>query len=197
VSGINPYLPQTVRPWENIFSLKVRRILAVAGLTLATAAGAWLVVPIPGNPVPITLQTFFVLAGAGLLGSRLSLSSQSAYLLLGGLGLPWLAGTAFGAPTMLGATGGYLLGFVLASGLIGRMLKSGISALNLFPALILGEMVILACGALWLALFLHCSLVHAFQLGMLPILPGDAVKILAAAACIRWLGPRVQKALAR
>lgn len=196
MSSLSTVLTQTIQSLENIFSLKIRRVLAVSLLTLATAAGAWLVLPIPGTPVPITLQTFFVLAGAGLLGSRLSLSAQSSYLLLGGLGLPWLAGTAFGAPTMLGATGGYLLGFVLASALIGGLLKTGTSAMRLFSSLILGETVILACGALWLALVLHLSLLHAVQLGVLPFLPGDAAKILAAAACIRWLKPFAQKALA-
>jgi biotin transport system substrate-specific component len=188
-------LTQTLHSLESAFTVNIRRTLAVTVLTLATAAGAWLVIPIPGTPVPITLQTFFVLAGAGLLGSRLSLSAQSSYLLLGGLGLPWLAGTAFGAPSLLGVTGGYLLGFVLASALIGRMLKSGSSTLRLFPALVLGELVILACGALWLSLGLHVSFLHAVQLGVLPFLPGDAAKLLAAAACIRWLRPLTQKAL--
>jgi biotin transport system substrate-specific component len=195
VSSPNPRISQTALPLSQAWSLTTRQVVSAALLTLATAAGAWLVVPLPGNPVPITLQTFFVLAGAGLLGNRLSLSAQSAYLLLGGLGLPWLAGTAFGGPTMLGATGGYLVGFVLASGLIGRVLKAGSSPLRLFPALILGEAVILACGALWLALFLHLPLLRAMQLGVLPFLPGDAAKLLAAAACIRWLRPWAQKAL--
>jgi len=195
VSSFSQVLNQTVHSLENSISLKTRRFLSVTLLTLATAAGAWLVIPIPGNPVPITLQTFFVLAGAGLLGSRLSLSAQSSYLLLGGLGLPWLAGTAFGAPTLLGATGGYLLGFVLASALIGFMLKTSTSTLRLFSALILGELVILASGALWLSFGLHCSFLHAVQLGVLPFLPGDAAKLLAAAACIRALRPLTQKVL--
>jgi biotin transport system substrate-specific component len=96
---------------------------------------------------------------------------------------------------MLGATGGYLVGFVLASGLIGRILKEGASPTRLFSALLAGEAVILASGALWLALFLHVSLLHAVQLGVLPFLPGDAAKLLAAAACIRWLKSPAQKAL--
>ncbi|NTV51558.1 MAG: biotin transporter BioY [Candidatus Firestonebacteria bacterium] len=193
--SLNAFINHSAHALENFASLTTRRILAVSLLTLGTAVGAWLVVPLPGTPVPITLQTFFVLAGAGLLGGRLSLSAQSAYLLLGGVGLPWLAGTAFGGPVLLGATGGYLLGFVLASGLIGRLLQNSSSTLRVFSALILGEAVILTSGALWLSLVMHVSLPQAMALGVLPFLPGDVAKILAAAAAIRWLRPVAQKAL--
>jgi biotin transport system substrate-specific component len=177
------------------FSPGARGFMTASALTLATAVGAWLVVPIPGTPVPLTLQTFFVMTGAGLLGTRLSLGAQSAYLLLGGLGLPWLAGHTLGAPMLLGATGGYLVGFVLASVVIGQLLARSASLGRTLLALLAGEVILFACGATWLGLFLHVSPAQAWTLGVLHFLPGDAVKWLAAAGCIRWFQPSIRKFL--
>jgi len=179
-------------------ALGLRRFLAASALTLATAVGAWIAVPVPGSPVPITLQTFVVLAGAGLLGGRLSLQAQLAYVILGGVGLPWFAGGTWGAPMLFGATGGYLIGFLLATWLIGRLLsgprlRSGVQILG---ALVLGELVLFACGVAWLGAYLHVSWAKACVLGALPFLPGDLVKVAAAAALIRSAGGRVRRFLA-
>jgi biotin transport system substrate-specific component len=177
-------------------SLTARRLLAGAGLTLATAVGAWLVVPVPGSPVPITLQTFVVLAGAGLLGGRLSTSSQLAYLVLGGIGLPWFAAGAWGAPVFFGATGGYLVGFVLASWAVGRMLSASRPGTGrVLAALALGEVLILACGVTWLAAALKVSWLQACALGALPFLPGDLAKLGAAAALVRAGRARAERSL--
>lgn len=177
-------------------SLAVRRVLAVAGLILATALSAWISVPVPGTPVPITLQTFVVLAGAGLLGGRLSTLAQTAYLVLGGIGLPWFAAGAWGAPVFFGATGGYLVGFVLASWVVGRALSPGHpGAGRVLAALALGEVLILACGVSWLAQALKVSWLQACVLGALPYLPGDLAKLAAAATLVRAARTRVQRSL--
>ncbi len=180
---------------EIVASLRLRQAIALSALVLLTALGAWVVVFLPGNPVPFTLQTFFVLAGAGLLGSRLSSAAQGSYLLLGGVGLPLYAGGTFGAPALLGATGGYLVGFVLASWFIGRQLASPGRRSWPFLLLILalGDLLILACGTLWLGASLHLAPARALALGTLPFLPGDIVKLVAAAALIQTAGPRLRK----
>ena len=174
-------------------SVGMHQTIAVAALCLCTALGAYVSVRLPGFPVPFTLQTFFVLAGSGLLGKRLSVTGQSIYVLLGGIGLPWFAGSAIGAPILFGPTGGYLLGFILASALIGG--RSPIGWMPLGINLILGELIILACGTLGLAFSLHLTINQALAWGALPFIPGDALKLLAAAACIRSCQPRAQKLL--
>jgi len=178
-------------------SVRTRRWLAFAALTLCTAAGAFLVIPIPGSPVPLTLQTFFVLAGAGLLGGRLSASAQTAYLVLGGIGLPLYAGSIIAGPVFFGVTGGYLVGFVLASWLIGRLLRNTSRWMHILPALVLGELVILTCGVIWLAAVTHLPLTKAALLGALPFLPGDIAKLAAAATVIRAAGERTRRFTAR
>jgi len=178
-------------------SLAVRRALAIAGLTLATAVSAWIAVPVPGSPVPITLQTFVVLAGAGLLGARLSVRAQLGYLVLGGIGLPWFAAGAWGAPVFFGATGGYLVGFVLASWAVGRVLSAAArpGTVRVFAALALGEVLILACGVTWLAAALKLSWAQACVLGALPFLPGDLAKLAAAAVLVRAGRARAERSL--
>jgi biotin transport system substrate-specific component len=176
----------------------IRRATAVLVLTVATAFVAWLAIPVPGSPVPITLQTFCVLAGAALLGGRWSTWAQAAYLVLGGIGLPWFAGSAWGAPVFFGATGGYLVGFVLASWLVGRLLASTtrFQVWRVLLALCAGEAVILACGVTWLAVALHVSWPAALAMGALPFLPGDAVKLAAAAALVKAAGARTRRFVA-
>lgn len=173
----------------------LRRFLAAAVLLLATVAGASWRVPLPGSPVPLTLQTFFVLAGAALLGWRDSSRAQAVYLVCGSCGLPFFAG----GPIFWSATGGYLVGFILASALIGWLLPS--HALHrtgrILLALVLGEAVILAAGVLWLAGALHLALPYAWKAGALVFLPGDALKIAAAAAVVRILGAPCRRVIAR
>lgn len=177
-------------------SARVRRFTAAAALVLCTAVSAWIVIPIPGSPVPVTLQTFVVLAGAALLGGRVGASAQAAYLILGGVGLPFLT-SGLGGPMMFGATGGYLIGFVLASWLIGAALRNlPASGPRLLGALVLGEAAILACGVVWLSAFLRVSLNQALLLGALPFLPGDALKLAAAAALARTIGARSRRFVA-
>jgi len=174
-------------------SARARRFAAAATLMLATTVSAWIVIPVPGSPVPLTLQTFVVLAGAALLGGRVSASAQATYLLLGGVGLP-LFTSALGGPMMFGATGGYLIGFVLASWLIGALLRNqSATGLRLIGALVLGNLVILGCGSIWLASFLHVSWAKALAMGALPFLLGDTVKLATAAALVRVAGTRTRR----
>ena len=95
--------------------------LGVVFFVLATAFGAYVRIPLPGNPVPITLQTMFVLLAGAVLGKRLGPLSQAGYILLGVLGIPVFQNFSFGMPYIFGPTGGYLAGFVLAAYFLGRL----------------------------------------------------------------------------
>ncbi|HYK96710.1 MAG TPA: biotin transporter BioY [Candidatus Dormibacteraeota bacterium] len=140
---------------------------------------------VPGNPVPFTGQTFGVLLSAGALGFRRGLASSVLYLALGAVGLPVFAENRHGVDIILGVTGGYLVGFVVASALVGRLAELGWdrSILGAVGAMFLGSLVIYAVGVPWLAVAAFGGdLAMAFDKGMRTFLLWDAVKLLLAAA---------------
>lgn len=145
-----------------------------------TAAGAEIRIPI--QPVPITLQTLFVLLSGAIIGSRFGSLSQSIYVLLGMLGVPFLAGAAGGLAVLMGPTGGYLAGFVVAAFVVGRLIsvRDGFAwHLSVFS---IGALVILTIGVLHLSLFYTHNLSLAIKLGFVPFLIGDSLKVFAAAS---------------
>jgi biotin transport system substrate-specific component len=133
--------------------------------------------------VPITLQTFFVLLAGALLGKRLGSLSQSGYLLVGIFGLPVFTGGLYGLARLFGPTGGYLIGFVLAAFVIGRLLGPDNEApfLKIVGAMLVGLTVLFLTGTVWLAVVMRLPLQQAVALGILPFVVGDAIKLLAAA----------------
>lgn len=141
-------------------------------------------IAIPGNPVPFTLQTFGILVVGGALGLRRGTLSALLYVLLGAIGLPFFAQGTGGPSIILGATGGYLLGFVAAGALVGRLAELGWDRRlgGAIGATLLGTAVIYAIGVPWLAVVTGVSLGQAVTLGLVPFLVGDLVKLLAAAA---------------
>lgn len=163
-----------------------KRLTAVIGVLffiLATALGAYVRIPVPGSPVPITLQTFFVLLSGAILGARLGLISQVGYLLLGVLGVPVFQGAAFGIAGLLGPTGGYIIGFAFAAVLVGASMRHerpGI--LRIVTAFSLGSLAIYAFGAAWLIYVYKMPPAGAISLGILPFVPGDIVKVCTATA---------------
>jgi biotin transport system substrate-specific component len=139
----------------------------------------------PGNPVPFTLQTFGVLLASGALGFRRGLAATLLYLALGAVGLPVFAEGKHGLSILLGVTGGYLIGFVLAAGIVGRLAELGWDR-NIFGAIgsmALGSLLIYAVGVPWLALTAFGGdFGAAFDKGMRTFLLWDGVKLALAAA---------------
>lgn len=150
----------------------------------ATVLGAFVVIPLPFTPVPVTLQTLAVLAGAAWLGSGWSLGVQGVYLGAGAAGVSVFAGAAMGAVHLAGPTAGYLWAFLPASLLVGTLWPKAARA-GLWARVSLmasGALLILALGAAWLAFFLHLDLRQALIMGVLPFLPGEALKVACASA---------------
>ncbi len=166
-------------------------ILHLAGILLFAmlmALGAFVRIPLPWTPVPMTLQTFFVLLSGAALGGLGGGAAQFVYLGIGLAGVPLFAGALGGMDVLRAATAGYLVAFPLAAGVVGMMVKErGTSIARLLAAMIIANLIILTLGTLHLALFLNYNLSHAFQLGFLPFLGGDAAKLIAAASCTCWL----------
>lgn len=166
----------------------LRTAALVMGFALLTALGAQ--VRIPLTPVPITMQTFFVLLGGLMLGSRLGASAQALYVGLGALGVPMFAGGALGFAYLLGPTGGYLVGFVAAAWLVGQLArgldpKDPRAAWQVMAVLAAGTVAIYVPGVYWLARMTGMGFRSALVAGVLPFLPTDALKAVLAASV--WL----------
>ena len=158
-------------------------LLVLAGSALI-AVSAWVAVPLPFSPVPVTGQTFAVLLVGSVLGSRRGAASALAYLAEGASGLPVFAGGASGAHVLAGPTGGYLAGFVLGAWLCGALAERGWDrrAATTIASMALGNLAILIPGLLWLARFVETGPVLA--VGLWPFIPGDIVKIGLAATLL-------------
>ena len=155
------------------------------------AAGALLIyltarisIPLPGNPVPITGQTFGVLVVGGALGLRRGFAASALYVLLGVVGLPFFAEGKGGLGVIWGATGGYLVGFALASALVGRLAELGWDRrlVGSIGACALGSLAVYVVGVPWLAVVTGMDLPSAIGTGVVPFLAGDILKLLLAAA---------------
>ncbi len=184
------------------------RIIGVGVFVIITTLGAYIWVPLPFTPVPLTLQTFFVLLSGAVLGRNLGPLSQLGYWLVGGLGLPLFAGGTFGFNALFGPTGGYLIGFIVASWVVGWFqspnvtlgfgVPSGLADKNktrfrdLFPIFLIANSLLLFFGAGWLAIVLHCSMKKAIFLGVLPFIPGDILKIILATLIYKKIQPRTK-----
>lgn len=169
----------------------LRRMVYASMFGALTALGAFIIIPL--QPVPISLQSLFCGLAGILLGARTGALSQIVYILLGIIGLPVFAGGKAGLGTLLGPTGGYLLGFIAAAFVIGKLIEkkpdAGIAWLG--TALLAGNLVIYACGVLQLSIIADLSLLKSILVGVVPFLPGDLLKIAAAALIGKKLRPQL------
>ena len=176
-------------------SVEVRLAIGVAAFTSLTALGAFVRIPLPFTPVPITLQTFFVLSAGVALGRRAGALSQGLYLALGCLGAPYFAGGESGLAYLAGPTGGYLLGFPLAAWLVGALAGAGSERrpLGVVGSLLVASAVIFVSGAGWLAVWGGYTVGAALAVGVLPFLPGLVVKVLLIAGAEGLLRERLDR----
>ena len=176
-------LADRVIPGEGLL-LDAARI-AAANLLLVLCA--WLAVPLPWTPVPITGQTFGVLLVAVLLGSRRATIVLGLYLLEGLSGLPVFQPFGLpGAARLAGPTAGYLLAYPMAAYATGWLVERGAgdSVVRLTGALLTGEFVIFAGGCGWLATGMHFGWTRAIAAGLTPFLAGEAVKMALVVAAV-------------
>jgi biotin transport system substrate-specific component len=139
------------------------------------AAGAWVAIPV--GPVPVTLQTFFLLLAAPVMKRR-AVVPAAVYLLLGTLNLPVFHAGLSGIGVLLGPSGGFLIGFVPAAAVAGLAYETRSREVRL-AGLAGATAVIYACGVAWLLLSAGLTLPAALLVGVLPFLIGDALKIAA------------------
>lgn len=170
--------------------MKTKNLIFTSLFAAVTGVGAFISIPLPLSPVPITLQLFFTLLSGLVLGSRWGALSQFVYLLLGGIGLPIFAGGAAGFQSLIGPTSGYLWGFVLAAFVVGFLTERSRSLGMSIFAIVLGLLAIYIPGTLVLAKVADLSVVKALSLGVVPFVPGDVIKAIFAV----FVHLRVQRA---
>lgn len=144
-------------------------------------------VQVPFYPVPMTLQTLAIALLAAAYGFRLGLATILVYLAQGAIGLPVFSGTperGIGLAYMFGPTAGYLLGFVLATMLVGWVAERGgdRSLVRMLAAMFAGGAIVLGLGFLWLAPMIGVE--KAWAGGVVPFLLGDALKLAIAALAV-------------
>jgi biotin transport system substrate-specific component len=174
---------QKLQAQQSIFS----KILLSTIFAVMTGAAAQIKIPLPFSPVPVTGQTLVVLLSPLLIG-RLSGVSQIIYVLVGIAGMPWFAGLKGGLSIVIGPTGGYLIGFVIASFVLGSIFeqKNRSSTSTLLWLAFANFGIIYAIGLLqlywWFAIKgSHLTLIKLLSMGAIPFIPGDLTKILLAA----------------
>lgn len=165
---------------------RVRDLLLVLGGAAFTGLLAQIAIPVAGSPVPVTGQTFAALTVGAALGWQRGAASLAVYMLAGMAGMPWYAagGSGFDFPSF-----GYVIGFVVAAGLVGALASRGgdRSPLATIGTMVLGNAVVYAFGLGYLMLDLHIGLGSAWDIGMKNYVFGDGLKILLAAGCLPLL----------
>lgn len=169
--------------------------LALAGVFAAVlAVSAW--VSIPFHPVPLTLQTLIVLVAGGLLGRIWGPVSVGVYVLVGVAGVPVFSNGGAGVGVLLGPTGGYLVGFIIAAFVVGvaadlarlRRWRGRWLTIALGAGVLTASVAIYAVGVPWLIVVTGMTPVAALSAGMVPFLVGDALKAIAAVMMVRAVG---------
>jgi len=191
---VHPTLIGTLWPADSTSKFLRLSILAVVGTILLTVSAK---IQIPFYPVPMTMQTFVVLIIAMAFGWRLALATILLYLAEGAVGLPVFAGTpekGIGLAYMMGGTGGYLVGFVLAAAVCGWLAERGWdrNVLTTTLVMLIGNVLIYVPGLLWLGSLLGWDK-PILQWGLTPFILGDIAKLVLAAFVL----PLVWKAVKR
>jgi len=166
---------------------RVRDAVLVVAFAAFTGLAAQLSIKLPFTPVPVTGQTFAVLLGGAALGWRRGLAGMVLYLAAGLTPwVPWFAEGSGGTEILQAPSFGYLVGFVVAAALVGRLAERGWDRTPPLVVLtmILGNLVIYAFGLPWLMANLDVGLATGLELGVTPFLAGDALKILLAAGLL-------------
>ena len=154
----------------------------IAGGVLFLAGLAQIAIPVPGSPVPVTGQTLGVLLIGTSYGTRLGLTTFALYLLAGIAGAPVFAGASFGIEKITGATGGYLVGMLCATYILGLLANRRLDQkfLTSLPSMLFGSVVIFSSGLLWLHHFTGKSWSWTINAGFTPFIVGEVLKIAIA-----------------
>ncbi|MSS19694.1 biotin transporter BioY [Pseudoramibacter porci] len=171
---------------------KTRNLVFTALLAAFMAILGPLSIPLPGG-VPLSPLTFALFLSAYLLGWRFGTLAVAVYLLLGFFGVPVFSGFTAGAGRLLGPTGGYLIGYILAALIAGKLCETRRKFIPALISMLIGSIACLALGTVWFMLVTHTALIPALLVCVVPFIPGDIAKMAAAAAVGRILDERLAR----
>jgi biotin transport system substrate-specific component len=176
------------------FSVPAMVFFALCGAAL-TGLLAQVRLPLPFTPVPLTGQVLAVLICGALLGGGYGLLSQVLYVSLGVAGVPWFAGATFGGAALLGVTGGYLIGFMVAAFFLGAFTRvfSAYSLRGQLALMLAAVAIIHVLGLQWLMAVTGCGLTRGIFLAVAPFLVIDVLKAVLAALITSALLPRTRE----
>jgi len=176
-------------------STALTKVALVVGGIAFLALMAQISVPVPGSPVPVTGQTLGVLLLGSAYGATLGFTTFASYLIIGFIGAPIFASGTHGVAHITGATGGYLVGMLLASLLTGYLAgrKWDQKIATVIPTMLLGEVVIYTAGLFWLHHSIHASWSTTFKFGFTPFILGEVIKIAIASTAMPTLWRFVPK----
>jgi len=168
-------------------------------LVVGGVAFMWLMaqisVPVPGSPVPVTGQTLGALLLGSAYGASLGFTTFASYLIVGFLGAPVFASGAHGLSRVTGATGGYLVGMLIASLVTGYLAgrKWDQKILTVVPTMLIGDLIIFSAGLFWLHHSIHANWTVTFKAGLTPFILGEVIKIAIASTAMPTLWRFVPK----
>ena len=168
--------------------------LVVGGVAFISLL-AQISVPIPGTPVPVTGQTLGALLLGSAYGASLGFTTFASYLIVGFLGAPVFAAGAHGLSRITGATGGYLVGMLIASLVTGYLAgrKWDQKILTVIPTMLIGDVIIFTAGLIWLHHSIHANWATTFKFGFTPFIWGEVIKIAIASTAMPTLWRFVPK----
>ncbi len=160
--------------------------LLILGGAFLLALCAQISFALPFTPVPLTLQTFGVLLIGASYGAVRGGLTAALYVLMGLVGLPVFAGRTHGLDVVIGATGGYLIGFIVAAVVVGALAqrKWDRRFSSAVAAMLTGTVIIYVCGLVWLKQNQGLDLATTFEYGLYPFVPGDLLKLYLAGALL-------------
>ena len=156
-------------------------VLVVSGV-LGLAALAQIAIPVPGSPVPVTGQTLGVLILGTTYGSTLGFTTFALYILVGIAGAPVFADGGYGLDRIVGATGGYLVGMLVATFVLGQLARFRLDQkfLTALPSMLIGTVTTFSFGLIWLHQYTGQSWSWTFEKGLTPFIVGEVLKIAIA-----------------
>ena len=156
-------------------------VLVVSGV-FALAILAQIAIPVPGSPVPVTGQTLGVLLIGTAYGSTLGVTTFALYLLAGIAGAPIFANNGFGIDRVIGATGGYLIGMLVATYVVGQLARLRLDQkfLTALPSMLIGTVITFGFGLVWLQQYTGKDWAWTINAGLTPFIVGEVLKIAIA-----------------
>lgn len=165
--------------------MNTKELILTAFFASITCVFSILIIPL--GIIPITLQVFAVVIAGAILGAKIGFMSQLLYAIMGAIGLPVFSGMQGGMNVVVGPTGGYIFGFVIAAGVIGlivdfshKRMKYSHANIMIFVSMLIGLIIIYGFGMLQLSLVLNLPISTAFKSGVLPFIGIDFVKVILA-----------------